>query len=52
MDDSDSSRETIFWVSQKGTLDIIDRARAELADGKGLDEAQIRAEFGVSNALE
>jgi len=52
VDDSDSSRETIFWVSQKGTLDIIDRARAELADGKGLDEAQIRAEFGVSNALE
>ena len=52
MDESDASRETILWLSQKMTLDIIDRARAELADGKGLDEAQIRAELGVREASE
>lgn len=45
VDESEASHETYFWLSQTETLNIITQARAELADGQGLTEAQIRLEF-------
>ncbi|MEQ1737890.1 MAG: type II toxin-antitoxin system Phd/YefM family antitoxin [Rhodoglobus sp.] len=40
-------QETLFWQSQDDNRDTIARARTELANGEGLTEEQIRAEFGV-----
>jgi antitoxin YefM len=51
VDQSDTSHETSFWLSQTESLDIIAQARAELADGQGLTEAQIRSEFGVHDSM-
>jgi hypothetical protein len=52
VDELETSHETSFWLSRTETLDIIAQARAELADGKGLSESQIRAEFGVPKRAE
>ena len=52
VDESETSHETSFWLSQKESLDIIAQARAELADGQGLTEAQIRSAFGVHDSIE
>jgi hypothetical protein len=51
VDESDISHETSFWLSQTESLDIIAQARAELADGQGLTEAQTRSEFGVHDSM-
>lgn len=40
-------QETLFWLSQDDNRDAVAAARKELADGEGLTEEQIRAEFGV-----
>lgn len=36
VDESDTSQETLHWLSQTETLDLIAQARAELAVGQGL----------------
>jgi prevent-host-death family protein len=41
-------QETLFWLSQEGNRDAVATARREIAEGKGLTEEQIRAEFGVA----
>lgn len=46
-DEWESLQETLFWLSQPGTKESVDAARAEAAAGEGLTEEQIRAEFGV-----
>lgn len=38
--------ETIFWLTQNGTLDDIERASHEQAAGQLADEAQVRRAFG------
>ena len=50
VNESDISHETSFWLTQTESLDIIAQARAELADGQGLTEAQIRSEFGAHDS--
>jgi antitoxin YefM len=40
-------QETLFWLSQDDSRDTIAQARTEIANGDGLTEEQIRAEFGV-----
>ncbi len=51
VDESDASHETIFWLSQPESLDIIAQARAELADGRDVTEAQIRSEFRTHDSM-
>jgi antitoxin YefM len=46
-DEWESLQETLFWLSQPGTRESVQAARAEVAAGAGLSEEQIRAEFGV-----
>lgn len=47
VDEWESLQETLFWLSRRGILDDVTRARQELADGATSSEEQIRAEFGV-----
>ena len=47
MDEWESLQETLFWLSQDDSRDTIAQARREIAQGEGLTEEQIRAEFGV-----
>lgn len=47
MDEWEALQETLFWLSQNDSRETIAQARAELANGEGLTEEQIRAEFGV-----
>jgi antitoxin YefM len=47
IDEWEALQETLFWLSQEDGRDTIAQARAELANGKGLTEEQMRAEFGV-----
>ena len=47
VDDWEALQETLFWLSQEGTRDAVGAARAEISNGEGLTEEQIRAEFGV-----
>ena len=47
VDEWESLQESLFWLSQPGTLDTIAAGRADIAGGGGLSEEQIRAEFGV-----
>lgn len=47
IDEWEALQETLFWLSQGESRDTIAQARAELANGDGLTEEQIRAEFGV-----
>ncbi|MGH3679214.1 MAG: type II toxin-antitoxin system Phd/YefM family antitoxin [Natronosporangium sp.] len=46
-DEWESLQETLFWLSRPGTVDSVDTARRELAEGTTYDEEQIRAELGV-----
>lgn len=48
VDDLESLRETIFWLSQPGIREDIDEARADIAEGRTISGAQLRAEFGLS----
>jgi prevent-host-death family protein len=43
----DALQETLFWLSQDGNREAVAAARVEIANGEGLTEQQIRAEFGV-----
>ena len=47
MTDSESTQETLFWLSAVKNLDAITQARAELANNEGFSEEQIRAELDV-----
>jgi antitoxin YefM len=47
IDEWEALQETLFWLSQHDSRDTIAQARAEIANGDGLTEEQIRAEFGV-----
>jgi len=47
VDEWESLQETLFWLSQAGTLADVAQARQELAEGGTVDEDQIRAEFNV-----
>jgi antitoxin YefM len=47
-DEWDALQETLFWLSPDGNREAVATAREEIAAGKGLTEAQIRAEFGVA----
>ena len=47
MDEWEALQETLFWLSQNDSRETIAQARAELANGEGLTEEQIRREFGV-----
>jgi antitoxin YefM len=42
-------QETLFWLSQEETRGAVSVARAQVANGRGLTEDQIRARFGVPN---
>jgi antitoxin YefM len=46
MDEWEALQETLFWLSQDDTRETIAQARSELANGEGLTEEQVRAEFG------
>jgi prevent-host-death family protein len=46
-DEWESLQETLFWLSQPGTLDSLEAAKADITDGRVFTEEQIRAEFGV-----
>ncbi|MBA2574986.1 MAG: type II toxin-antitoxin system Phd/YefM family antitoxin [Nocardioidaceae bacterium] len=46
-DEWESLQETLFWLSQPGTLDSLEEAKADITDGRVFTEEQIRAEFGV-----
>jgi antitoxin YefM len=47
-DEWDALQETLFWLSQDGNREAVAAARVEIANGEGLTEQQIRAEFGVA----
>ncbi len=47
IDEWEALQETLFWLSQDDGRATVAQARAELANGEGLTEEQIRAEFGV-----
>lgn len=47
IDEWEALQETLFWLSQDDSRATIAQARAELANGEGLTEEQIRAEFGA-----
>ncbi len=49
-DEWEEIQETLFWLSQPGVLDDLAQARDDVKAGKGLSEAQIRAQFGVPRA--
>ena len=40
-------QETLFWLSQPKIREDLAQARKDVAEGQGLTEEQIRAEFGV-----
>jgi antitoxin YefM len=46
--DLDSLHETIFWLSQPGVRGDVTSAREELADGRTVTAAELRAEHGLS----
>jgi antitoxin YefM len=47
IDEWESLQETLYWLSQPRAAESVVAARAELADGEGLSEDQIRQQFGV-----
>jgi len=47
VDEWEALQETLFWLSQEDAREPVALARTELANGEGLTEEQIRAEFGV-----
>jgi prevent-host-death family protein len=50
IDEWEALQETLYWLSQHGTLDAVDEARRELAAGEGLSEQQIRSRFGTQRS--
>jgi len=49
MDKWEAPDETLFWLSEGTSHDIVAQARAEISDGRGLSQEQIRAEFHQPN---
>ena len=47
MSEWESLKETIYWLSQPGVSDDVAQARADLANGSGLTEEEIRTRYGV-----
>lgn len=45
VDEWESMRETLFWLSQPGIRDTVAEADADIADGRTFGEDEIRAEF-------
>lgn len=45
--DLDSLHETIYWLSQPGIRDDVAEARRELAEGRTVAGADLRAEYGL-----
>ena len=45
--DLDSLHETIFWLSQPGVREDVAQARRELAEGRTVIAADVRAEHGL-----
>ena len=45
--DLDSLHETLFWLSQPGVREDIERARADVAEGRAASGEELRAEFGL-----
>ncbi len=43
----ESLQETIFWLSQPNILQEVAQAEEDLAAGKGTDEDDVRARYGV-----
>ncbi|HYU85189.1 MAG TPA: type II toxin-antitoxin system Phd/YefM family antitoxin [Kribbellaceae bacterium] len=46
-DDLESLQETIYWLSQPGVRDDIAEARRDLADGRTVSGADLRARYGL-----
>jgi antitoxin YefM len=47
IDDFESLQETLFWQSQAGITDDLDRSEREAREGQLYDEAQVRAKLGL-----
>ncbi|WP_426623269.1 type II toxin-antitoxin system Phd/YefM family antitoxin [Leifsonia sp. McL0607] len=47
IDEWEALQETLYWLSQEGTLEAVSAARSEIATGDGLSEQQIRSRFGT-----
>jgi prevent-host-death family protein len=45
--DLDSLHETLFWLSQPGVRDDVAEAQRELAEGRTVAAADLRAEYGL-----
>ncbi len=43
----DSIQETLFWLAQPGILDDVAEAERDHAEGRTLDEAEVRAKLGL-----
>jgi len=46
-DEWEALQETLFWLSQPNIREDLAQGQKDIAEGKGLTEEQIRAEFGV-----
>ena len=46
MDRREAPDETSFWLREGEGRDAVAQARAEISEGQGLTQEQIRAEFG------
>lgn len=46
-DDLESLHETIFWLSQPGIREDIAEALEDIAKGRTISAAELRAEFGL-----
>lgn len=49
MDNWEAPDETSFWLGVVESGEIVAQARAEVSEGQGLTQEQIRAEFGTPN---
>lgn len=47
IDEWEALQETLYWLSQQGTLEAVDEARRELAAGDGLSEQEIRTRIAT-----
>lgn len=46
-DEWESLQETLYWLSQPNIREDLAQAKADIAEGRGFSQEQIRAEFGV-----
>lgn len=46
-DEWEALQETLFWLSQPGIREDLDRADRDVVEGNTLDEAAVRARLGV-----